>query len=276
MNVRLYREYGSLNSSPVFDAFEEGAKSLGWDVNDPEGIPVIWSVLWAGRMAPNQRVYQDAKNKNKPVIILEVGNLKRNDTWRISLDNINGNGHFGDSISLDFSRPRKLGLSLQPPKTKRRREILIATQHQQSHQWKGMPRMDTWAKDTVNHLRQYTDRQIIVRPHPRSPFRTNIPGATLLFPKRIAGSYDDFDIDYNFHCVINYNSGPAVQAAISGTPIICDSSSLAWPVSDSIENIENISLPDREEWFLKLCHTEWTLNEIKTGEPLKRLLIKKS
>jgi hypothetical protein len=90
-------------------------------------------------------------------------------------------------------------------------------------------------------------------------------------PKQIPGTYDNFDIDYNYHCVINFNSGPAVQAAIDGTPIICNLSSLAADISGSISDIENIKLPDRSDWFLKLCHTEWTIDEISQGIPLKRL-----
>jgi hypothetical protein len=71
--------------------------------------------------------------------------------------------------------------------------------------------------------------------------------------------------------VINHNAGPSVQAAINGAPTICDSSSLAFPVSEKWENLENPQLPDREEWFLKLCYTEWTVDEIAQGIPLKRL-----
>ena len=37
------------------------------------------------------------------------------------------------------------------------------------------------------------------------------------------------------------------------------------------EDIEKITLPDREEWFNRLCHTEWTVDEIRQGIPLKRL-----
>jgi hypothetical protein len=101
-----------------------------------------------------------------------------------------------------------------------------------------------------------------------------LPGSQIELPKKVPNTYDDFDIDYNFHCVINHNSGPAVQAAIFGTPVICDSTSLAYPVGDSLKNIEKISLPDREEWFLKLCHTEWTRDEIAAGIPLRRILEK--
>jgi hypothetical protein len=123
----------------------------------------------------------------------------------------------------------------------------------------------------VYKIRQFSERKIIIRPHPRSPFYLDIPGAVVERPVKVTGSYDDFDIDYNYHCVINYNSGPAVQAAINGTPVVCDSSSLAYPISEKLENIENPLLPDRDEWFLKLCHTEWTVAEIAQGLPIHRL-----
>jgi hypothetical protein len=93
-------------------------------------------------------------------------------------------------------------------------------------------------------------------------------------PKLVPGSYDDFDINYHYHCVINHNSGPAVQAAIKGIPIICDSTSLAAPVSNTVSDIENLQFPNRDDWFLKLCHTEWTVDEIIKGIPLQRLQLK--
>ena len=270
MNFRLYREFGALNSRPVFDAFEQGLKSLGHNISN-DGIPVIWSVLWNGRMAKNKEIYENCPKIRKPIIIIEVGNLRRNETWRISLGHINRLGQFANDFELDPDRPKKLGVSLKEKVKNRRSEILIATQHQKSLQWQGMPAMDQWVKMTAKEIRNYTDRKIIVRPHPRSPLRLNLPGVEVEIPKQIPGTYDDFDIDYNFHCVVNHNSGPALQAAINGVPCICDPSSLAYPVSSKFEEIEGISLPDREDWFLKLCHTEWTVNELAQGIPLKRL-----
>jgi len=268
MRFRLYREYGALNSKPVFDAFEQGLKSLGHEVvNTPDGIPVIWSVLWHGRMAYNEKIYQT----QCPIVIIEVGNLHRGETWRVSLNHINGLGKFGNHEDLDPDRPKKLGVKLGEVKENRRAEIMIATQHQRSLQWQGQPSMVDWAHSTIKQIRQYSDRKIIVRPHPRSPISLNIPGVEVGLPRQISGTYDDFDIDYNCHCVVNHNSGPAVQAAIHGTPIICDSSSLAGEISGRFEDIETAKLPDREDWFLKLCHTEWTVSEIAQGIPMKRL-----
>jgi hypothetical protein len=270
MNFRLYRENGALNSRPVFDAFEQGLRSLGHTIS-VDGIPVIWSVLWNGRMAQNQKIYENSPKIRKPVVIIEVGNLKRNETWRISLGHINRLGQFANENDLDLDRPKKLGVSLKEKVENRRSEILIATQHQKSLQWQSMPAMDQWIKETVEKIKRYTGRKIVVRPHPRSPLRLNLPGVEVEIPKQIPGTYDDFDIDYNFHCVVNHNSGPALQAAINGVPCICDPSSLAYPVSSKFQEIEEISLPDREDWFLKLCHTEWTVDEIAQGIPLKRL-----
>lgn len=272
MRFKLYREHGALNSVPVFNAFEQGLKSLGHEiVTSDEDVAVIWSVLWQGRMAGNQSVYQKCRAEGKPIVIIEVGNLIRNTTWRICLNHINGLGEFGNSKSLDPSRLVKLGISLKPVNMSRRPEILIACQHQASLQWQGQTTMAKWAQDMVYKIRQYTQRKIVIRPHPRSPFYLDVPGATLERPAKLAGTYDSFNIDYAYHSVINFNSGPAVQAAINGTPVVCDVTSLAYPVSERLENIENPTLPDRDEWFLKLAHTEWTVEEIAQGIPITRL-----
>lgn len=275
MKFRLYREHGALNSVPVFDALEKGLRNLGHEiVKNGEDLSVIWSVLWQGRMKENQKIYQNCKKNNRPVVIIEVGNLIRGHTWRLSLDHINGLGIFGNDRELDTSRPNKLGINLHPEKKNRKKEILIACQHQRSLQWEGMPDMSEWCKSIIDKIRVYSNLDFVIRPHPRSLFMFDYKGIRFEKPKKLINTYDDFDIDYNFHCVINHNSGPAVQAAINGTPIICDQTSLAYEVSDTIENIEKISLPDREKWLIKLCHTEWTVKEIESGYPIQRLLEK--
>jgi hypothetical protein len=272
MKFKLYRNYGALNSPPVFDAFANGVNALGHEiVEDSEDVAVIWSVLWNGRMANNQQIYNASIKQNKPVIVIEVGNLKRGQTWRISEGHINGVGVFGNIENLDPLRPQKLGVGLQPEKTNRRGEILIATQHSRSLQWQGQPSMEQWIRDTIVKIKRYSSRRIVVRPHPRSQIREKFTDAVIEIPKKLVNTYDDFDINYNYHCVINHNAGPSVQAAIDGAPTICDSTGLAFPVSEKWENLENPQLPNREEWFLKLTHTEWTVEEIAQGIPLKRL-----
>lgn len=274
-SFKLYQEFGALNSPSIFDALRRGILSTGNNVVDrDEDVSVIWSVLWNGRMIGNRDVYLNAIRERKPILIIEVGNLIRGQTWRLSLNNVNRLGYFGNGQDLDQSRPNKLNLKLIEDNKHRNSEILIAGQHEVSLQWEGQPSTNQWLSNTVNELRKYTTRPIKFRPHPRARYNRNIqiPGVTVEIPRKILNSYDDFDIKYNYHCVINHNSGPAVHAAINGTPVISDSSSLAYPVSGKIQDIEEISLPDRTSWFVELCHTEWTVDEIIKGIPILRLL----
>ena len=93
MKFKLYKNYGALNSVPVFEAFANGVRACGHEiVEDSEDVAVIWSVLWNGRMAGNQQIYNACVKQNKPVVVIEVGNLKRGLTWRISEGHINGIG----------------------------------------------------------------------------------------------------------------------------------------------------------------------------------------
>jgi len=273
MKFKLYRQYGALNSVDIFNAFAEGVTQSGFNISDSDdSIPVIWSVLWYGRMLGNRQIYYRAMQQKTPIIIIEVGNLIRNTTWRISVNHVNNQGLFGNDQQLDFDRSKKLGVHLQPLNNKRNSTVLIAAQHERSLQWEGKSSMSSWTETTIKEIRKYTDRPIIVRPHPRSPFSLSYLGVKITTPQKIPNTYDNFDINYNFHCVVNYNSGPGVQAAIQGAPIIVDRTSLASPVSDHLSNIENPQLPDRTEWFTHLCHTEWTREEIAQGTPLQRLL----
>jgi hypothetical protein len=193
MKFKLYRNFGALNSVPVFDAFATGIISLGHEVvEDNEDISVIWSVLWWGRMQSNQQVYQQCLNKGRPILIIEVGNLKRGMTWRIASQHINNFGIFGNLLDLDLSRPQKLGIYLNPPVSKRRNEILIATQHSRSLQWEGQPTMELWIRNTIAQIKKHTDRRIVVRPHPRSQIREKFVDAVIELPRKIPSSYDDF------------------------------------------------------------------------------------
>ena len=73
--------------------------------------------------------------------------------------------------------------------------------------------------------------------------------------------------------MINWNSGPGVQAVINGVPAFVGNSSLASPVANlDLKNIENPSRPDRTQWVDFVASTEWTVEELATGYPIQRLL----
>jgi hypothetical protein len=273
MKISYFPNQAALNSPPIMTAFLDSCRAHGWQVVensfDADAV-VIWSVLWAGRMRANQQVYDHYRKLNKPVFILEVGNLVRGTTWRVSVNNINGNGIFGESSNIN--RPNLLNVQLRTRSNLLKvQPILIACQRGDSLQWQGQPNIADWVASTIKQLCRYTDREIIVRPHPRFPIGS-ITGATIENPRAVIGSYDGWDLDYQqYHCVVNYNSGPSVQAVINDVPIICDTSSLAADMSITYSEIENPPSKDRGDWFINLCQTEYLIDEIAAGVPLIKL-----
>ena len=75
---------------------------------------VIWSVLWYGRMSANKRVWDHYRAQNKPVFVIEVGGLLRNETWKLGINGINRDANFGLEDTMPDDRRQKLGIELQP------------------------------------------------------------------------------------------------------------------------------------------------------------------
>ncbi len=198
MRIKLYRQNGALGSNVVFDALEQGLKRLGHTiVSENEDIPVIWSVLWHGRMQPNQTIYSFFKKQNKPVMILEVGSLKRGTTWKVSLENINGRGQFNQTSSLIANREKLIGISLKDFQENRKSSILLLGQHDRSLQWEGLPPINQWLIQKISEIRKFSDRTIVVRPHPRCRISNfSIPNVIIESANLLPDTYSEFDINF--------------------------------------------------------------------------------
>lgn len=263
------------NSEPVLTAFLQSCRQAGiktvensWDAD----AAVIWSVLWSGRMAPNQNVWSHYRGLDRPVIVIDVGALYRGETWKIAVNSITANGYYGHTERLDWNRPRKLGISLAINLSRNPR-IVIAAQHAQSLQVADLPSQESWITQQVKLIREFTDKPITVRPHPRSRLQTaNLPhDITLEHPVKVFNTYDSYNLAFDCHAMINYNSGPGIQAALAGTRPVVDSTSLAYPVSIRMADIDKPYNIDRDQWLVEICHTEYTVSEIAQGFWLTRL-----
>tara|TARA_B000000609_G_C24127788_1_gene323491 strand:- start:358 stop:1101 length:744 start_codon:yes stop_codon:yes gene_type:complete len=242
-------------------------------------VHVIWSVLWYGRMAPNKVIWDEAQRQGKPVIVLEVGGIKRGTTWKVGINGINREAYFGPKGN-DDTRVKKLGLKLKPWKYNNEQgEIIIACQHNKSHQWRYQKPVQTWLYESIDLIRQYTNRKIIVRPHPRDPIQGvqhEFKNVTLQVPSHIPNTYDDFDFDTsNAYAVVNWSSNPATQAVMQGVPVYVGPDSLAFDVGcPNLASINAPVMPDRTQWLNDIAYTEWTIEEISEGIPLNLLTSK--
>lgn len=233
---------------------------------------VIWSVLWNGRMANNQQIYQHYRRHNRPVIVIDVGALHRGITWKIALNNVNALGYYGNTVNLDLNRPSKLNLTLGR-RCNTNSAIVIAAQHNKSLQTAELSSMENWILEQIKKIQQVTDRSILVRPHPRCrlDLSTMPVDVQIELPSKLSNTYDSFNLRFDYHALVNYNSGPGIQAAIAGCPIIVDSTSLAYPLSIAYNQLNNPPDSDRQQWLVEICHTEYTVQEIEQGIWLKRL-----
>lgn len=257
-------------------AFLRGARHHGWQIkpNDQHAdAAVIWSVLWAGRMRNNQQVYQQFRDQGRPVFVIDVGSLVRNVTWKVALNHVTAQGDYGHQTDIDSTRPEKLGIRLEH-QTHNNGAILIAGQHAKSLQMQAWSSQEAWINHAIDLVRQYTDRSITVRPHPRS--RINAAdirsGTTIEIPRSVPNTYDSFDLAHHYHATVNHNSGVGIQSALAGCRVIVDSTSLAHPVSIQPSELESANDQDRTQWLLEICHTEYLVEEMSLGLPFERLI----
>jgi hypothetical protein len=278
MRVAYFPNQCAQNSGPVLQAMLTSLRKAGHVVEENSrdaDAAIIWSVLWSGRMSANQAVWSHYRQQSRPVIVVDIGALYRGETWKIAVNSITANGYYGHTENLDWDRPRKLGISLAINLSRNPR-IVIAAQHARSQQVVGLVSMEGWVVQQVERLRTVTDRPIVVRPHPRSTLNpaglVHLPQDVVIEqPQKIANTYDSYNLAFDCHAVVNYNSGPGIQAALAGTRPIVDKSSLAYPVSTTVQDIEKPYTADRDQWLVEICHTEYTLNEIESGSWLNRL-----
>ena len=86
---------------------------------------------------------------------------------------------------------------------------------------------------------------------------------------------DDTDFKENLKdvwAVVNHSSNPAMEAIINGVPVFVSRDSLCYTVGNTdISQINNPSMPDRQNWANQLSYTEWFPDEIANGEPWRRI-----
>ena len=281
MKIEIHPQFGPLNSKPIFDAFIKSLQDAGETLyinqsTDNADVAVIWSVLWQGRMKNYKKIWDEYTAKNKPVVVLEVGGLRRNKSFKVGINGVNNKADFANQ-HVDDKRWPLFNHKLKPWRTAGNKIILLG-QHHTSEQWKGLPKMPTWFEQKIVEIRKHTDMPIEIRPHPRNPvgfdvskFKNVSMKRPVIDPKTI----DDTDFKENLQnvwAVVNHSSNPAMEAVINGIPVFVSEDSLCYEVGNkNFDTINNPIMPDRQNWKNKLSYTEWFPDEIVTGIPWQRI-----
>lgn len=113
-----------------------------------------------------------------------------------------------------------------------------------------------WIESTVEQIKQFTDRPIVVRDkRPRADrFKENTMEEAL---------------DDDVHCLVTYNSVAAVEALMLGKPAIVLGPNAAGVLCDqSLDKIENPRIPnydERDAWLRHLSYCQFTFTEMSDG-----------
>jgi len=261
------------NASEVYPQLLEaiGATDTVVENSMDADAALIWSVLWYGKMSANKRVWDHYRAQNKPVIVIEVGGLIRNETWKLGINGINRDADFALEEYMPDDRANKLGIVLKPWQQEGE-YVLVCGQHGHSEQWRYMPDMDTYYRNTITEIRKHTDKPIVVRSHPR--FRESLHWScdvqwykdndvTWNIPKHIQQTYDSFDLEHmlkHTHFCVSHSSNAGLTSVIQGVPAVVSEHSLAWDVSTTMG--QWLSKPERHNWLNRLCYVEWRADEI--------------
>lgn len=144
----------------------------------------------------------------------------------------------------------------------------------------------SWAFETIQSIRKYTDKKIIVRTHPGvrlkdlDPFHKLVSDVTLAGIKDIEYSIGrdrslDTDLE-NAYCSVSYTSGSSIDSILKGIPAIaCDPGNFAFDISSTyISDINNLELASEEtvnNWLKQLSYSQWTHDEMASGKAFKNI-----
>ena len=280
MKLEVWTEHGPINSKPIFDAFIKSLNDAGEQVylnkHANADVAVIWSVLWRGKMSSYRPIWERYRKEGKPVIVIEVGGLKRNHSFKIGINGINRDADFANQ-EFDDKRWPLFGHKLKPWNPTGDM-IVICGQHDHSEQWKGLPKMEQWITQQILEIRKYTTRPILIRPHPRNNLQmkeSDFKNVKIRIPRRDYKTYDHTDFKATLErtwAVVNHSSNPAMESVINGVPVFVSQSSLCHDVGNiSLAEINTPAMPNRKTWANKLAYTEWFEDEIRQGLPWKRI-----
>lgn len=122
--------------------------------------------------------------------------------------------------------------------------------------------LDQWVTDTINEIKKYTDREIVIRLKKGRAERVSTDTMAMALAEDI-------------HCLVTFNSIAATEALLLGKPAFTLGPNAAQSLCLSdLSKIENPYIPTLDEvykWASHLAYSQFTENEMRTGSAWKIL-----
>jgi hypothetical protein len=180
--------------------------------------------------------------------------------------------HNSDSTKWDEIK-QALRIELQTPQSNPDGHVLICMQRDGGFAMKELDPVE-WLNRKIRQIRQHTQRQIIIRPHP-GDYR---PDDFHKWNKRqnneitsiMVANPETTQLTDNLngaHAAVFFNSSASVAAVCAGVPVFVDDQScVAWTVANQdISQIESPAVFAREQWLYDLSAAHWSDADAQAG-----------
>lgn len=266
--------HGKKNNYKIMTALAEGSNSeiYTYDTKKKHTLkPYIRDddslLMFRSRARWANKIVRNFQKKNKPFVYIDTGFFYPGAKLyhRVSVNDF-------QSYTI-LKRPddrwkyfNQNGMDLRPW-NKNGRDILICPPTTKTmhgfHPEKSIVQMpeivENWTNETIELLKKYTDRNIILRTKPGVKQR-RLHNDTL----------NEFLNKNSIHAVISLSGCVAPECIIKGIPAFVHPTNSAAPVSETdFTKIETPLYPDREEWLYSLSYDMWRAEEMKSGEAWK-------
>lgn len=142
--------------------------------------------------------------------------------------------------------------------------ILYCGSSSKYHEFHGLAEPTDYAEKLIRGLRKNTQRQIIYRPKPSATHLGPVKGVAFSRGPDIA------DAMRGCWCLVTHGSAASMDAILAGIPALVLGEAIARPVAETeIENIDDprwFKLENRTKWAWAMAYTQWTTEELRTGE----------
>jgi len=190
---------------------------------------------------------------NRPSVINPLG-------WKHWHRVVPNNLQHNEVVPRPADRWQQLGIKMKPQK-KHKRNILIVAPDEKPCSFYDTT-LENWMRNTVDTLKQHTDRPIVIRERPASRWQ------------RKTQSPEDWLADT--HAVVTFNSSAASECILAGVPVFVTAPcNAALPVSNiNLDKIETPWFPsddERHAWACHLAYGQFHIKELADGSATRIL-----
>lgn len=237
-------------------SISKGMEAAGFELRGSEFAPTLNDalVIW-NRMKRDQALADRYQKAGAKIIVAENGYIGGDPVAckMIALSRTYHNGA-GQWPQGDAERWSSMNVQLAPWRARGEHLLLLP---QRGFGSPGVAMPPDWLNSTMGRLRRVTKRPLKIRRHPGQSTRSYEPDFT--------GAW----------ACVTWASGAAIKALASGIPVFHDMPH--WIGKDAAlrldgTNIEQPFLGDRLPMFHRLAWAQWSIREIESGEPLRRLI----